>query len=250
MKSDKKLERKLHDICMAMMELEDAKIEEEMKNAEPHVFSKEFESKMDALIQSMDSKKALGKAKGGKKKSKEEEESEPRPIYSCKIKYMAAAIVAVCCITGFLFFNGKNAVASQNSLRIKEWMEDFFVVEEKSEKKEGVLFEESRIGYMPEGFEKVEESVFYSRVYYKFQNNTGNYIMIKVYQDKIEAAIDNSEMQKDILLNKAGYEYQYGYKESIDEHIFVWIDIKGVYYQVQSIFDKDEIIKVMDGISY
>ena len=57
MKGDKELEKKLHDICMTMMELEEARIEEEMKNAEPHVFSKEFEKNMEALIRSLDSKK-------------------------------------------------------------------------------------------------------------------------------------------------------------------------------------------------
>jgi hypothetical protein len=116
-----------------------------------------------------------------------------------------------------IFGAKKNAKAENANLAIKEsapnneeeelikadiLLEKAEVKPEKSEKKEGVLFEESRIGYMPEGFEKVKEGVSYSRVYYKFQNSVGEYIILKIHRDTIESAIDNSEIQKDIFLNK------------------------------------------------
>lgn len=49
---EKEFEQMLHKVCMKMMELEDAQIKEEMKNAEQHIFSKEFEEKMKILLDS------------------------------------------------------------------------------------------------------------------------------------------------------------------------------------------------------
>lgn len=57
MSKEKEMEQILHKVCMEMMELEDAQIAEEIKDAEPHVFSDIFERKMKKLLDSMDREK-------------------------------------------------------------------------------------------------------------------------------------------------------------------------------------------------
>ena len=52
----------LHKVCMKMMEAEDAQIREEMKNAQQHIFSEEFEQKMKALLNSKDRSKISDKS--------------------------------------------------------------------------------------------------------------------------------------------------------------------------------------------
>ncbi len=53
MSKENEMEQILHKVCMEMMELEDAQIEKEMKEAEPHVFSDIFERKMKKLLDSI-----------------------------------------------------------------------------------------------------------------------------------------------------------------------------------------------------
>ena len=59
---EKEFEQMLHKVCMKMMELEDAQIREEMKNAQQHIFSEEFEQKMKALLNSKDRSKISDKS--------------------------------------------------------------------------------------------------------------------------------------------------------------------------------------------
>ena len=44
-KREKEIEKQLRDVCGKMMELEMARIKEEMKDVEPHVFFKDSESR-------------------------------------------------------------------------------------------------------------------------------------------------------------------------------------------------------------
>lgn len=59
---EKEFEQMLHKVCMKMMEAEDAQIREEMKNAQQHIFSEEFEQKMKALLNSKDRSKISDKS--------------------------------------------------------------------------------------------------------------------------------------------------------------------------------------------
>ena len=219
---------KLKSCITEVMDDLDDELEEEMENLEPHVFSEEFEKKMEDLIQTQNRKARRYDA----------------------VRYIAAVVVTVLLVGGVLFVGNEEVRASKIGVDILEWMEGFFVVEEKSQEDDGVLFEESQIGYLPEGFEKVEESVRFSKVCYRYQNEFGDYIVLEVRRNKIESMVDNEEIGQDVSLNVAGLEYRYIYKEDSKENIVVWKDTNEIYYQLQGTYDKEEIIKMMNGISY
>ena len=219
---------KLKSCITEVMDDLDDELEEEMENLEPHVFSEEFEKKMEDLIQTQNRKARRYDA----------------------VRYIAAVVVTVLLVGGVLFVGNEQVRASKIGVDILEWMEGFFVVEEKSQEDNGVLFAESQIGYLPEGFEKISEDVMYSKSYYKYQNEAGDYIILEVRRNKIESMVDNEEIGQDVSLNVAGLEYRYIYKEDSKENIVVWKDTNEIYYQLQGTYDKEEIIKMMNGISY
>ncbi len=146
--SDKKLQASL----MEAMKLDDARLEEEMKNSEPHVFSESFEKRMEELIQAQ--------------KRKRKRSSFIR-------RFAASAAVVVLLVGGGLCIGSEQLRASAISIDIREWLEEFFTVENGSsgrKEEEGILFVETQLGYIPEGFEKVEEYESFSQVWYKYQN--------------------------------------------------------------------------------
>ena len=151
----KACDKKLRDSILRVMNEEDAAIDEEMKQSEPHVFSESFEKKMEELM----------KVQSHKHKR------------SYIIRYVAATAAVVLFISGIMFVGHEDLRASDFSVSIREWMENFFVIENDTNRDKDenvdVLFEESQIGYLPEGFEKVEEIVRFSKVYYKYQNGIG-----------------------------------------------------------------------------
>ena len=57
MSKEKEMEQILHEVCLKMMEQEDAQVEAEMKEVEPHKFSETFEWKMKKLLDSMGKEK-------------------------------------------------------------------------------------------------------------------------------------------------------------------------------------------------
>lgn len=224
--------KRLHECIVQMMELEDRILEEEMKHAKPHVFSAEFERKMEEVmrVQTRVCKR------------------------SDAVRYLATAAVVVLMVFGLLFIGNENLRASDFRINVLEWMEDFFVVEndtnrDKSDEND-VLFHESQIGYIPEGFEKVEEEVTHSIVHYKYKNIIGEYINILIYREKTLAGIDNTESEQDMSINKSGFEFRYVYKEESKKHFLTWIDNEGKFYSLNGNVSQDEIIKVMNSISY
>lgn len=228
----KACDKKLRDSLLRVMNAEENAIREEMKQEEPYVFSESFEQKMKEMMQVQ------------KRKSKR------RYI----IRYAAAAAAVVLVIGGALFVGSDELRASDFGVKIQTWMENFFVVENDTDRdkdeNEDVLFEESQIGYLPEGFEKVEEVIRLSKVSYKYQNDTGEYIVLEVFKDKTLAGLDNEEIAQEVGLNVAGMEYRYLYKSDSGEHILTWIDKDNISYSLISSFDKDEIIKIMNNIFY
>lgn len=270
---------KLKASILRVMEAEQVKLEAEVQAAEPHVFSKEFEKKMeeimgvkgpenpnnklktrllhvmdeldDELEEEMEQAEPHVFSEDFKKKMEKIMEVEENKTQRCHtVRYVAAAIVTVLLVSGLVFVGNEEVRASKVGVGILKWMENFFVVEEKSREANGVLFEESQIGYLPDGFEKVEESVRFSKVSYTYQNSAGGYIILEVHRDKIESMIDSEEIGQDVLLNASGLEYRYIYKEDSKENVVTWKDTNDVYYQLQSTYDKEEIIKIMNSISY
>ena len=113
-----------------------------------------------------------------------------------------------------------------------------------------VLFEESQIGYMPEGFEKVEEEITFSLVYFKYKNSEGDYITIRVGRDKTALQIDNEEIGKDVYLNAAGYEYTITHKDELYKDVIIWKDENDIYYYLASTMETTELVDIMNSISY
>lgn len=209
-------------------------LEQEMNLEKPHEFSKEFEQKMETLLN----------------------KSMPKRKSTCSIpRYMAAATAAVVVIGGFGFAGGAKLYASETNIPILQWMENFFVTEHdtdqmKGEKSIEVLFSQDQIGYLPEGFELVEEEDWNSRISYTYENSCKNYITLEIYQDKMKNGIDNKETNKKFDLNGDGLEYYYVYKEDSCKHIFEWPDETGKLYLLSGNISKEELQAVMDGISY
>lgn len=228
-------EEKLHD-AMELVTNEDMEaLEQEMKNVEPHTFSTEFEQKMEALLQS-----EMPKAK---KKSR-------------VIPRFAAAAAAVVIVAGGIgIASGRQLYASETKIPILQWMEDFFVTEHdtessKGEKSKEVLFSQEQVGYLPEGFELVEEVVRTSKVSYTYENVEKDHIILEVWKDKESSGRDSEEISQDVSVNAAGLEYRYVYKTEAQEHIFAWIDVKGQEYYLSGSVSEEEMHQVMNGISY
>lgn len=229
----KDCDKKLRDSLLRVMDEEVNAIREEMKQEEPHVFSEAFEQKMQEMM------------KVQKPKSKW------RGIAGYAV---AVAVVVVLVIGGVLLVGSEELRASDLGVKIQTWMENFFLVEndanrEKDENTD-VLFEESQIGYLPEGFEKVEEQILFSKVCYEYQNDDGQYIVLEVFRDKNLSGIDNDEIAQEAELNEAGLEYRYVYKADKCEHIFTWLNDKDYFYYLTGSLTKDEVMKIMNGISY
>lgn len=223
---------RLHDCVVQMMELEDMLLMEEMKHAQPHVFSKEFERKMQEVmrVQARVSKR------------------------SDLVRYLATAAVVILMVFGLLFIGNEDLRASDFKINILEWFEDFFVVENDTNRdkddESDVLFHESQIGYIPEGFEKVAEEVTYSKVYYKYLNAFGEYIIFEVSANKTLFSVDNEEMIQDVTLNVEGLEYRCVYKAESKESILTWLDEQGRFYSLTGTVEKEELIMYMNSISY
>ena len=226
----KKSEKKLAASILRVMNQEEEEIRAEMQREGPHIFSEEFEKKMEKVM-----------------------EVRARKVKQEKVfRYAAATIVTALLVGGILFVGNEESHASNVGIDILKWVENFFLIGEgNTERKDNeVLFEESQIGYLPEGFEKVMEEVTFSKVYHRFENNSGNYIVLEVRRNRIESIVDNEEIGQTIALNAAGLEYRYIYKADSGENIVTWIDKNEIYYQLQGTVGQEEIIKVMDAISY
>ena len=225
-------DERLHDCMLAMMELEDRLIEEEMKHAQPHVFSEVFEAKMQEVMRVQ--------ARVCKR--------------SDLVRYLATAAVVILMVFGLLFIGNEDLNASDFKINILEWFEEFFVLENDMNRSKNderdVLFHESQIGYIPEGFEKVEEEIQFSQVGYRYQNSYGEYIEVWVHREKTSTGVDNTETKQDVELNEVGMEYRYVYNADSGEHILTWKKNDEKVYVINASIEKVEVIKVMNGILY
>ena len=231
------LDDKLKKCLTEAMKQDMARLEEEMKYCEPHVFSKEFEQKMESLftIQQVEKKPCIFRKK-----------------VIGSLKYIAALLVVSILVGETFVSQQSNAQASSLNIDIQGWFDKFFTVEDgdvgKMEK--DTLFEESQIGYLPEGFEKVSENVLFSLVEYKYQNAKEEYVFVRVYRDKMISNVDNEDAIKGVYLNVAGYEYTLINRADGNKITVMWKDENEIYYYLSGTLNEEEIIKIMDGISY
>lgn len=224
--SDEKLRESLREA----MRLDQARLEEEMKNCEPHVFSEEFERQMEEMMQVQ------------KRKSR----------FGSHLRYIAAAVVVLLLTGGILFIGSEDLHASELQIDIREWLDNFFTVEDgdHTRKEDGILFEETQIGYMPEGFEKSGELVTYSLVQYSFSDGTDGYITISAARDMNLIQVDNVDIDNEVHVNAIGLEYTQTYREKVGESMLMWKDNAEVFYSILGNVDAEELIKIMDSVSY
>lgn len=221
---------KLKSGLIEAMKLDNARMEEELQREEPHEFSPEFEQQMEELMQV----------------ARRRESTRER------FRYVAAAVLVLFLTGGILFIGSDGLRASRVGIDILDWLDEFFMVKsgvaDRSE--EAVLFEESQIGYIPEGFEKVGELEMYASVQYKYLNKSNDYIVIDVCRDGMLLHIDVEDKVEKVQINAAGFEYADVYDEEHKENILMWNDAEGIYYYVVGSIGTEELIKVMDSISY
>lgn len=226
----KACDEKLKSSILEAIELDDARLEEELKNCEPHVYSAKFEREMEALFERYRRKKKLK-----------------------RIQRYAMAAAVVLLLTGGIFYLGSGDLrATKTNIDILEWFENFFTVKDGTDDRSGtkVLFEESQIGYLPEGFEKVSEGSNFSAVQYKYKDNAGRYIFIRVLSDKLSLKVDSEVVSKEERINKAGYEYTMTQRDEEQQATIMWNDDNDIYYYITSTLGYEELIKIMNGISY
>lgn len=178
---------------------------------------------------------------------------EKRKTKRCNaVRYVAASIVTVLLVGGLVFVGNEEARASKVGVEIQEWLSNAFVVENDTgeDSTKDILFEEKRLGYLPEGFEKVLEEVTFDDAYYKYQNNVEDYIILHVYKEKTAVGVDNKEITQEVALNADGFEYRFIITEDAKTNGVVWIDNDNKFYSLTSTLTKEEIINIMNGISY
>ena len=225
----KACDEKLKSSILEAIELDDARLEEELKSCEPHVFSEKFEREMEALFERYRRKKRLK-----------------------RIQRYAMAAAVVLLLTGGIFYLGSGDLrATKTNIDILEWFENFFTVKDGTDDRSGtkVLFEESQIGYLPEGFEKVNGEKLFSYALYEYRNDISEYIIIQVSSDKLSLNIDNEFSDVETRINKAGYEYTLTQRGETQQVTLMWSD-DSFYYYITSTLGNEELIKIMDGISY
>lgn len=224
-------DNKLRANLMEAMKLDDQNLEAEMQGVAPHVFSEVHEKKMEKLLQRQNRK---------------------RKVLSV-LRYALTACLVLLLTGSILIISSKDLHASKLSIDIIEWLEEFFSTEKGKEIKReesAALFREEQIGYLPEGFEKIEEAEGFSIVYYKYQNDFGENIRVTVGKDKSSFQVDNTENVYEVHWNEAGYEYTSTYQVENGRGTIIWQDEDKTYYYISGIVAYEELIKVMNGITY
>lgn len=230
-------DEKLKKALLEVWEKEDARLEEEIKQCEPHVFSREFEQKMNQLLNNH-----------GRECAPHGFRQKLTPFW----KPLAAVVVVCIMISGILLTQSSSLRASALRIDILEWLDEFFTVEDGNVGKteDSILFEESQIGYLPAGFEKVNEELAFSQVQFKYENEQGKYIRIRVYKGKTLSTVDNESANQEVCVNEAGYEYTVVFREDSEQITVLWKDEQDISYCIEGSLDEEEIIKIMNGISY
>lgn len=234
----KKFDEMLHTAALNCMEKEDELIRKEMEGSEKHVFSDEFNQKMDQLFADID----LSIARATKRKK--------RRAVLLKIAPIAAVFVIV--ISGLLITVNKNSVqASDPSIKITTWCKEFFsFTGEKNDVAASFTFDETQIGYIPEGFKKTEEDITLVYISFKYENEAGDFIYVKVSDSKVSNNINNTDITHDARVNKDGIEYLYLRKEKTKEIVILFQGNDKLYYSIVGTVSEEEMINIMEGIQF
>lgn len=230
-------DEKLKKALLEVWEKEDARLEEEIKQCEPHVFSREFEQKMNQLLNNH-----------GRECAPHGFRQKLTPFW----KPLAAVVVVCIMISGILLTQSSSLRASALRIDILEWLDEFFTVEDGNVGKteDNILFEESQIGYLPAGFEKVNEELAFSQVQLEYQGSEDEYIKFRIYKGKTLSTVDNESAKQEVHVNDAGYEYTIVYRDDSEQITVLWKDEQEICYYLISSLEEQEIINIMNSISY
>ncbi len=222
-------DNKLKSSLMEAMKLDNARLEKELQHCELHVFSPDFERRMERLIK-------IQRSKG--------------KIWNC-FRYIAAAVMVLFLTGGILVIGSEDLNASEFNIDILEWLDEYFTVKNGTgdSKENDIIFDENCIEYLPEGFVKVEEDITYFQIHYKYENKLGDIVTIRVSRGAGTISVDNEGIIKEVLVNEAGYEYTRIYKEAMQQETLMWRDNNDVLYSLSSNLKSNELIKIMNNIS-
>lgn len=224
-------DNKLRSSLVEAMRLDEQRLEAEMQGVTPHVFSEVHEKKMEKLMRSQNRKRKV------------------RSV----LRYAVAACLVLLLTGSILIISSEDLRASKLSVDIIEWLEDFFSTEKGKDdrrKESEVLFTEEQIGYLPEGFEKVEEFESFSVVYFRYENKKGEMFQVNVGRDKSYLQFDNVTDEYEVYRNERGYEYALTFDAKSGDVTIVWSDENEIYYYVSGDANYEELVKVMNGITY
>ena len=222
---------KLKSGLMEAMKLDNARLEEEMQHCEPHIFSPEFERRMENLLVV---RRSRDKVRGA-------------------LRYIAAAVLVLFLTGGILLMGSEDLSASGFSINIVEWFDRFFTVKKDNnycDTNISELFDENMIGYLPEGFVKTEEYTSFTDIRYMYEDEKSNYIVIWASKGYGDFNVDSEDVIKTVFLNEAGYEYTRVYKETIQQETLMWKDDNDIYYCLFGSISIDDLLKIMNEISY
>ena len=132
---------------------------------------------------------------------------------------------------------------------IVAWVKEYFNFEKGNEYQEVALsFDESRIMYIPEGFEKVGEQIFSNSMTYKYKNQQDSYFNISIFSNKAHYQQDDKNINYEIKMSESGQEYSYIYSIEKEIYTFLWENEDGVFFVLDGNTALNEFIMIMDNI--
>ena len=200
------------------------KLNEQMENMEPHVFSEEFEQKMAKLFN-----------------------DRRKQIKRRKVYYFAATMAAVLVLCVGIVTATHTASASLPSIDIKGWFDKYFEFSKGAHTEtDEIIFSEEQIAYIPEGFIKTEEEQMRTYSNYVYENQAGDFFYVRVGMTLVQSQQDNENIIREVLKGENGYEY--ARTKQADQITYVWEDDKGLYYYVCGNIAEEDLLLIMSGI--
>lgn len=223
-KNKKEVDEKIRQYLIAMMELEEERLNEQLEECEPHVFSEEFERKMQNLL------------------TVHRKRCKRRAVLRFAVKMAACLLLCVGLVTAT-----HTAVASLPSIDIKGWFEKYFEFSkgEYTEDSE-IAFSEAQILYIPEDFTKTEEEVTRTYRNYVYENKDDKNFSLRVSRTIVQTQQDNEDIERELFNTEKGYEYARTRHDL--KTIYVWEDDGGLYYYLSGNIEEKELELIMFSI--
>ena len=102
------------------------------------------------------------------------------------------------------------------------------------------------IGYVPEGFYKVEESNYAGMHYIRYENENGEKISLQNYKSGGSNLDNEHHVITDVTINGSPGQYFSATDEKF-QNMLIWYNDKGFFFIITSL-EKDEVLKVAENI--